>query len=564
MTYTKPGCYADRMNKAVDDKIAAVLVIGAGIIPARTFTGQSSNIQALLDQIGIQQISVLDFGAVGNGVVDDAPAIQAAANWLVGANNRRLIFPAGFRFRVASGVVFDFAGGVGGQIVMYSPITPDASVAEAFRIKDGRDLSGRLMVRGGGGDANYMVADPFGGTEAFVFSGTRKPHFEIYATSYLGRVLRTKTGGYFKLSYCDFSITTGDRPEAINAVQIGQACYLEDDGSAFGRISKLDSAWSKYSPVFYNVVDIVIDYAEIGALNPTNSPWTFKGCGSVWLGTILGGDETSIHSMLLFDDDDEGNHCRRVNIDLLFAVQPKNAIVARNFVGDADGLTINKIVCTSSAEDVVVLENMARVWIKNVSGRACYRIAKISGSCGHIDIGIDGINSKREAVAIEAGTTGTIRVSGLAVESGSEVAATYAHVRVSSTACRVDLTDLNLKGSVNPLGCCDLVAGSTVRAFGGRWETSAKFVGQGAECVEIDHVQGLVNNVWMTVTIPAGQTSVTVAHGLFAIPSYGTLGPTHAEVADASLAVSTTNVTVTVPSAVTANRNVHVHVVRRP
>lgn len=511
-----------------------------------------------------EAISVLDFGAVGNGVADDAPAIQAAANWLCGANNRLLTFPAGYRFRIATGVVFDFAGGVGGQIVMYSPITPDAGVAEAFRIKDGRDLSGRLMVRGGGADADYMIANPAGGTEAFVFSGTRKPHFEIYATSYLGRVLRTRTGGYYKLSYCDFSITSGDRPEAINAVQIGQACYLEDDGSAFGRIGKLDSAWSKYGPVFYNVVDIVVDYAEIGALNGVNSPWKFRGCGSVWLGTILGGDETSIHSMLEFDNDDVGNGCRRVYIDLLFAVQPKNALVAKNFVGDADGLTINKLVCTSSAEEVIVLENMARAKINHISGRACYRIAKISGNCGHIDIVIDAINTKREAVLVAAGTTGTIRLGGLSLEAGSEAAATYAHIRNESTACRLDLIDLNLKGAVNPLGCCDLVAGSTVRAFGGRWETAAKFVGQGAECVEIDHVQGLVNNVWMTVTIPSGQTSVTVPHGMFAIPSYGTLGPTHAEVAGATLTVSSANITVAVANAVTANRNVHVHIVRRP
>ena len=59
-----------------------------------------------------------------------------------------------------------------------------------------------------------------------------------------------------------------------------------------------------------------------------------------------------------------------------------------------------------------------------------------------------------------------------------------------------------------------------------------------------------------TATILSGQTSVTFAHGLAGIPTIVTLGATHAEVADAIWSADGTNITITVPSAVTANRNI--------
>lgn len=54
-------------------------------------------------------VSVKDFGAVGNGVVDDAPAIQAAVDAIrtaTGGNGGALYFPAG-TYNLASPVIFD-------------------------------------------------------------------------------------------------------------------------------------------------------------------------------------------------------------------------------------------------------------------------------------------------------------------------------------------------------------------------------------------------------------------------------------------------------------------------
>jgi len=59
-----------------------------------------------------------------------------------------------------------------------------------------------------------------------------------------------------------------------------------------------------------------------------------------------------------------------------------------------------------------------------------------------------------------------------------------------------------------------------------------------------------------TATIPAGQTSVTFPHGLAGTPTSVVLGPTHDEVTDAVWSADDTNITITVPSAVSADRQI--------
>jgi len=57
-------------------------------------------------------------------------------------------------------------------------------------------------------------------------------------------------------------------------------------------------------------------------------------------------------------------------------------------------------------------------------------------------------------------------------------------------------------------------------------------------------------------TITSGNTSTTFAHDLPAAPDIVVLGPTHAEVADAVWSADDTNITITVPSAVSADRKI--------
>jgi len=59
-----------------------------------------------------------------------------------------------------------------------------------------------------------------------------------------------------------------------------------------------------------------------------------------------------------------------------------------------------------------------------------------------------------------------------------------------------------------------------------------------------------------TATIPNGQTSVTFPHNLAGTPTLVVLGPTHTEVADAVWSANAINITITVPSPVSADRQI--------
>jgi len=67
---------------------------------------------------------------------------------------------------------------------------------------------------------------------------------------------------------------------------------------------------------------------------------------------------------------------------------------------------------------------------------------------------------------------------------------------------------------------------------------------------------GYITEASGTATIANGNTSVTFAHGLVGTPTLVVLGPTHSEVADAVWSADATNITITVGSAVTADRNI--------
>jgi len=80
-------------------------------------------------------------------------------------------------------------------------------------------------------------------------------------------------------------------------------------------------------------------------------------------------------------------------------------------------------------------------------------------------------------------------------------------------------------------------------------------VTNGANTIVKDNI-GYVTENNGTATIANGAASIVVAHGLAAAPTVVTLGAKHAEVADAIWSADATNITITVPSAVTADREI--------
>jgi len=80
----------------------------------------------------------------------------------------------------------------------------------------------------------------------------------------------------------------------------------------------------------------------------------------------------------------------------------------------------------------------------------------------------------------------------------------------------------------------------------------------------LENLMGFPTKKSGTATIPAGATSVTFAHGLAGTPTLVVLGATHAEVVDAVWSADATNITITVPAAVTADRRISWYAEYRP
>ena len=138
-------------------------------------------------------VNPLYWGAVGDGVVDDAPAIQAMASWVtakVSVQRPAFLFPAGYVWRLGSTVNFNFRGGMTGNILMQSPIRPDPGIGDGFRIFNGRGGELHLWVDGGGQGADYSQADPVGCDQAFMLRGLRGATLSVRGYNYKGRVLR--------------------------------------------------------------------------------------------------------------------------------------------------------------------------------------------------------------------------------------------------------------------------------------------------------------------------------------------------------------------------------------
>jgi len=89
-----------------------------------------------------------------------------------------------------------------------------------------------------------------------------------------------------------------------------------------------------------------------------------------------------------------------------------------------------------------------------------------------------------------------------------------------------------------------------------RDNANGNLVGTIGANTKIRNNYGFVTENSGTATILSGQTSVVFAHNLAGTPTFVVLGATHAEVSDAIWSADATNITLTVPSAVTANRNI--------
>lgn len=560
-------------NAAVEARAAGLLLedgqtFAADGVIYRWRSG-TSVIPDLPDIEPLEEATVEQFGAVGDctGVgagTDNSAALTRAFAWLHGGNFRRLVFPAGKRYRLAQAIIPATTPRVGCQVIMHSPITPDPVPMRAMTIQNIRDGYFELRVWRGGIDADYsaQVAAaglPAGQSEAFCLKGCRRPSGAIHANGYLGRVLRTEMGGYYKLAFMNFILDCADNTPSLDAVPCGQGFYLHGgaNATAYGGFSYANTAWTKYGSIADTVVDLSVERWEGGS---THSATEMRGVGSFWLGTLLFGDETQTQTMLRIAANAAGSKSRRGVIGVLQGVKAGAALDIDAMAGDDHGLVVGNLV-TNQCLTGIVGKDAGTIKVLNHESNGDAQPARYGGAVIEVRHHMAIRAAGRSAALIEAGATGRYVLTGSARGSSRETAGNWAHVQVDSTQARVDLVDMLLSGDAK--ACTEIVAGGVVRCLGGRYETAEKFAG--AEPTVIDNVQGVENKREFTIVMPAGQTSVIVPHGLFNTPSYVQATGQHLEVTGAVCAArDAANLTIRVPTAPTADRAIDVRAARRP
>jgi hypothetical protein len=498
--------------------------------------------------------SVTQFGAVGDGVTDDTAALQAGSAWLISGDNRRLYFPADRRYRIKATVYIQSIGVKNCSIVMDAPISPDPGIGKGFIISGFRHSEFKLKVSGGGIDADYTQADPVGGDNAFVITGCRHCKWDITGNDYAGRVLNVRAAtSPYKTSFNDFRLDTGDRAEVTGASKVGQAVYCLGSTTAFGSFTYLNASWSKYAPYFKDIVDCVISHAE-GGTGSNLSSWTFDNCGSIWLGDVLMGDESGTETLMTFK-----NGCRRININNFFAVQSNIGLLIQDCNSSITGIHINNIT-GSENKTLMQIDNSNWCSVDCVDSNMDDNSLIISGTSKNIIVSIFGLSNNKETVVI-SDTASYITIKGISTDASQVGADIYATSKVTSTGVGIIFDNFSSVGS-SPSAAFDLVAGNNVIILGGRYTTSPGFLG-GVEPIQIRDAQGIKSEGMGTATILSGDTSVTVAHGLFNVPSYVQLTGRHSETSQSFAAViDDTNIRIDVPSAVTANRTVDWYAIR--
>lgn len=532
-------------------------------------------------EIAEREIDITMVGAMGDctapGVgTNDATAIQRAFNWLHLGDFRTITAKggAGYRFRVASAIVSGTNPVIGARVIFEAPITPDAVALNAITLQNMRDSEFKLFVQGGGLEADYRTLAP--GTpysQAVIIKGCRRVRYDIRGNSYIGRLLLVDCiGGHFKNSFHVGRIECGDRSDALLATQCGQAIFVQGEtGSTAVGCFYINTAWSRWSPIFDSVVDVIVPHAEFGPLNAdvgVNSAWEWRGCGSIWLGQMLGGDEAQKHTMMKFTTNAGGGGCRRVFIDLLQSVQALNALVVEGMQANSGGLVVNKLVTNGSGGAAVVAGTSEKVRVIHHSSIGDLHAINAVGNISHLDYYLEADETLRDAILVDAALTSAsvLDFKGRSSDGSKQTVNAFSHAKIDSTGARVNFIDFTMQGA-SMLACFDIAgtSGSNgVRIRGGRYETTTKFDG-GIEANSIDGAQGILSKAWGTARIVSGTSSIVVTHGMFGIPSQVFLQGTHAEVSDTiPTSIGATQFTVTAPANVTADRDVYWHAVRRP
>lgn len=471
-------------------------------------------------------VTPLHWGSVGNGITDDAPAIQAMATWVTAKSSvqrPQFIFPAGFIWRLASTVTFDFRGGMAGNILMQSPIRPDPGIGDGFRIYNGRGGELVLWVDGGGADADYLQADPVGCDQAFMLRGLRGATLSVQGYNYKGRVLRiTKNlpNEYKTSKFNIHYIYTGDLQGTVSAV-CGQAWYIDTDTTAFGYIHRAWPNRDNYGPVFQDTADVSWGAIEGGWNN--GSGLEFRGCGSVWGGQLKIGDESNTLPSLLTFTDSPTRRCWNIHLGLVFVIGAVNGVTMENVGFDLSdeerpGITIDHLTSHRNAGVGLSVTNSANIKIYHDSYKDGTGL-EATGALTNSTIQVNYRQTIITALSLGTGCGKGLRLSGAVKDANTSGAANTSAINIQSVE-NIETEGLIVSGD-DTVDLIRLPSGNQFRMRGGSLTAGGATVKfGGSQPALADAVRGYVNVRRGQATIASGGSSVTVTHGMDATPVF--------------------------------------------
>lgn len=467
------------------------------------------------------------FNAVGDGVVDDAPAIQLGLNWLASGSNRVLKFSAEKTYYTKSSLTLTFAEKViGCALIMDGPIVPDDSVGTALLIDHSIANNFKLAIRGtGAGEINtlpdYSQADPAEAKQGFVLDNSRNNDIEVSGFGYPGRVLRTQSTGSIKTSNNRFSsIRTGDSSSAVGTGRCGQACYLQGGADAWGSITFARTAWDRHGSVLEGLADIGIGHWEADG-GDAGSVMTLKSLASAHIGTLSLGNNNTAYPTITFTDRTTTSAAAKVHIDRLFTTNGSYGLAV---VGITESNTervplhISSLFCNNTTTAAILFNNTSNIEIDNAVGEQMNGAGIIwDGVCRNIRINGGALLNNTKDSALK--TTST-----------ADIANIYFKGRIIGSATSlIDFT----AGTVGYVSFNDLYATNKVGAVANLPSDNSVFIDGG----QLSGVGGLfptarpkqITNTYRPVVKARGSSNfasgsvnlatVQITHGLGIIPT---------------------------------------------
>lgn len=489
-------------------------------------------------ELRADEASALSFGVTGDGSADDREAIYNALMWWR-ATGYTLRFPAG-SYRMASGILLDMSGvAQAGKIIFEGAIKPDPGIGAAITFRNVRGGLFVLAVDGGGQTADYRIADPAGGDEAFRFVNCLGGVIDwVRGQNYKGRVLRItsdtnnlgpdgfRTQGML-IRNCYFATAAKSTdPEATRLDQgVGQGFFIDTRAGAFGTIERVWWFWELYGSVADRTTDMTINDGE--SLYRGISGLQLRGLISFSAGSLkLGSEMTGFSEPLLTisDSADGVTNTQNSRIKDLLLIGGAIGLSAKN-VGLSAGqsLDIGQVNSRLNTDKGILLDNCRKMTIGNLTSFGDKVGLHIAGASDDIDIKASIRSSKAQAIIIDAPVTGNIKIAGRAFDGNEDNVADVSLIDVN-TVTPVFFNDF-IASSAKVDYLYDIVSGNSTSIEGGRVVISGATARNRNQPNRAINVRGWATANAGTVTLPASATSVVVPHGLVKAPDTVVLTP---------------------------------------